>query len=117
MNFHSFRNHVYSRHSKDDQPMQDPEGQSLVDDISPPSPDPTPPAPLAPSNLSPLGQVDDTDDGIQDPLSSESHFSTIQKAAALWILKIRETHRIPQSVMESIIKDIESLYQVQCISI
>ena len=47
------------------------------------------------------------------PESDSHYFSTIQRAAALWILKVRDTHRIPQSVMESIIKDTDSLYEVQ----
>ena len=36
----------------------------------------------------------------------------IQRASALWILKTRESHRIPQGVMDTIISDIQSLFQV-----
>ena len=38
--------------------------------------------------------------------------ATLQKAAATWILKTRESHCIPISVMESIIQDVQSLYEV-----
>lgn len=36
----------------------------------------------------------------------------LQIAAATWILKTRECHRIPLSVMNSIIFDVQSLYDV-----
>ena len=36
----------------------------------------------------------------------------LQKAAATWILKTREVHRIPLSVMDSIIQDVQSLYAI-----
>ena len=36
----------------------------------------------------------------------------MKDAAAKWILKIRESHRIPQSVMESIVSGASSLFQL-----
>ena len=39
-------------------------------------------------------------------------FTQLQRAAATWILKTRECHRIPFSVMTSIIDDVQSLYKV-----
>ena len=36
----------------------------------------------------------------------------IQRAAAMWILKTRELHRIPQSVMDVMIADIQGLFQL-----
>lgn len=36
----------------------------------------------------------------------------MKDAAAKWILKIREGHRIPQSVMESIVSGASSLFQL-----
>lgn len=36
----------------------------------------------------------------------------LQKAAATWILKTHELHRIPLSVMDSIIQDVQSLYAI-----
>ena len=47
-----------------------------------------------------------------DPDFDVKTFSAIQRAAALWILKVRETHRLPQSVIELIIKDVQTLYEV-----
>ena len=38
--------------------------------------------------------------------------ATLQEAAATWIIKTRESHRIPISVMDSIIQDVQSLYEV-----
>lgn len=36
----------------------------------------------------------------------------LQRAAATWILKTRERHRIPLSVMDAIVHDVESLFEV-----
>ena len=38
--------------------------------------------------------------------------SNLQKAAATWILKSREKHKLPLSVMNTLIADIQSLYDV-----
>ena len=38
--------------------------------------------------------------------------SDLQKAAATWILKSREKHKLPLSVMDTLIADIQSLYDV-----
>ena len=35
----------------------------------------------------------------------------MRKAAALWILKTREVHKIPLSVMDNIISDVQGLFQ------
>ena len=37
---------------------------------------------------------------------------TLQKTAAMWILKAREEHRIPLFVMDGMIGDSQSLHQV-----
>lgn len=42
-------------------------------------------------------------------VASTSEF--IRKAAALWILKTREVHKIPLSVMDNIISDVQALFQ------
>ena len=36
----------------------------------------------------------------------------IQRAAATWVLKTRESHRIPLSVMDSLIYDVQSLFDI-----
>lgn len=41
----------------------------------------------------------------------------MQKASAMWILKTRELHRIPQSVMDMMIGDIQSLFQTSLFGI
>ena len=41
----------------------------------------------------------------------------IQRAVALWILKSRELHKIPVSVMDGIAKDLQSLFDVMTESI
>ena len=38
-------------------------------------------------------------------------YSALQKAAAKWILKTRELHRIPLSVIDAAIQDVEDLFQ------
>lgn len=38
---------------------------------------------------------------------------SVKRAAATWILKVREKYAIPQSTIETIIKDIETLYEVR----
>lgn len=40
-----------------------------------------------------------------------STFLDIQRSIAIWILKTRELHRIPVSVMNTIIFDVESLFE------
>ena len=36
----------------------------------------------------------------------------LQRAAATFILKIHETHQLPQSTMDTTLKELDSLYQV-----
>ena len=42
----------------------------------------------------------------------EKHMEDIQRTSAIWILKIRECNKLTQVTTESIIKDVDSLYQV-----
>lgn len=105
VNFHTFRNHVYSYHSCDESSQHHELEQSQLD--------------LEGSTVSTsTSQADDTSDPefienqVDDEIGTNNHLPSIQKTAALWILKVRECHRIPQSVIESIIKDIDSLYEV-----
>lgn len=51
--------------------------------------------------------VDDADHFTTDLFSDES----MQKAAAMWVLKTRKLHRIPQSVMDEMVTDIQGLFQ------
>ena len=51
------------------------------------------------------------DDSFQESNLPKSR-EELQKAAAMWILKTRECNRIPMSVMDSIIFDVQSLFDV-----
>ncbi len=96
-NFHSFKNHVHtfhdinavdeSQHHDEDPPDSD--ADSTIDD------DP--------------GETISSDFG---EATSETYEQSIQKAAAVWILKTREGHRLPLSVMDSIISDLQSLHSL-----
>lgn len=55
---------------------------------------------------------DPNDDSLQDGSQPTSSEGEVQKAAAMWILKTRECSRIPMSVMDSIIFDVKSLFDV-----
>lgn len=44
-------------------------------------------------------------------VSLEAATESMRKAAALWILKTREVHKIPLSVMDNIISDVQGLFQ------
>ncbi len=56
----------------------------------------------------------ETEDGAggSTPCSNRSAAEDLKRAAATWILKVREKHMIPQSTIETILKDIDSLYEV-----
>ena len=38
--------------------------------------------------------------------------TVLKRTAAMWILKVKERHKLPTSVMEGLIEDISSLFQV-----
>ena len=44
--------------------------------------------------------------------SAETGIVDMQKASAVWILKTRELHRLPLSVMDAVMIDIQSLYDI-----
>ena len=54
----------------------------------------------------------ETEDGGSTTCSNRSAAEDIKRAAATWILKVREKHMIPQSTIETILKDIDTLYEV-----
>ena len=58
--------------------------------------------------------IEDTGEGelISTEIKSSSGISckSLQTAAARWILKTSECHKIPQSVMDGIITDLDSLF-------
>ena len=49
---------------------------------------------------------------VHDDVQPVNYAALTQKAAATFILNVQENHRLPQSTMENIIKEVDSLYQV-----
>ncbi len=93
-NFGTFRNHVYAIH-----------GASLALETETNAEEPE----------TSDHEHNDEGDGIQDERAVEADIVTeeaVRRAAALLILKIREGHRIPQSVMDEIVADVSSLYHL-----
>ena len=48
----------------------------------------------------------------REETQSPSSDDVLQRAAAMWILKTKEKHRIPQSSMEAIIRDVQGFLQL-----
>lgn len=50
-----------------------------------------------------------------EPAASPDDFgcANLEHAAATFILKVQETHQLPQTTMDIILKEIDSLYQVR----
>ena len=102
-NFFTFRDHVYQWHSGIT-------AASLGERV------------LLPVNFQQLDALQPHDDDVSPfdssddnhPLQKEpvDYGAKLQQSAATFILKVQEKHRIPQSTMESIIKEVDSLYQV-----
>lgn len=109
--FTTYRNHIYAYHN-------DFSGQQLDDDDD--------------DDDDPIDPIDNTDDrhrdlGDDDGVSNDGGGSndedpgldptdasrtSISRAAAIWLLKVREKYLLPQSTIENIIEDIDTLYQV-----
>lgn len=102
-NFFTFRDHVYKWHSGVKVSVGEPSVNFHQPDV--------------------LQSHDDTSpyDGSEDdhPPDSEpmDYAAKLQQSAATFILNVQEKHRIPQSTMERIIKEVDSLYQVWVLSI
>ena len=103
-NFLTYRNHVYAHHdTTDEDSRHTSENENSGQNES--------------GNE---GALDNTQEGIEgsinrtvtptvEDLVTED---TLQKTAAMWILKAREEHRIPLSVMDGMMGDFQSLHQV-----
>lgn len=97
-NFSTFRNHLYNFHKG---------VESVVDDAT---------APInMDSDTNESGNEDNEDNMPNESNAVSEHI--LQRAAALWILKTKETHRIPQSVMDDMLLDLGSLFQCALASI
>ena len=96
-----FRNHIYEYHS------------NKIDNI--PAPGVTEPTNFEyPQN----SLTEDSDDGSADTdftsdlptISQVTPADSMQRAAAIWLLKTQELRRLPQSTTEGIMQDVGSLY-------
>ena len=98
-NFRTYRNHLYSIHTDSDA-LDLPE-----------------PAPLPITSLVSVGGGDDGGDGSKEDTTSttaQSHSSSdlLQEAAARFILRTIESHRLTQTSMICIIEDVTSFNQI-----
>ena len=106
--FSTFRNHVYNFH---DLVAAAPYTNSNVEDMDQ---EVITPIAVASGNMDSDTSLRDNDldqeDGTPnaDCVISEE---ILQRSAALWILKTRDPHRIPQSVMDGMVSDLGSLFQ------
>ena len=93
--FESYRNHIYTYHDVSAIEAEDVEN---IED----------------SDSNPLEVPSTTDDAASREPSEEPSIEDgivdIQKASAVWILKTRELHRLPLSVMDAVMVDVQSLY-------
>ena len=65
------------------------------------------------SNSNLLDSTSTSDDrNVSEEDSAETGIVDMQKASAVWILKTRELHRLPLSVMDAVMVDIQSLYDM-----
>ena len=101
-NFKSYENHIHTFH---DLGALDVESPAASNESELEGGDNIDPGASAVYNSSP----EETGELIDVNLSPESQ---LQRAAATWILKTRECHRIPVSVMDAIISDVQSLFQL-----
>ena len=64
----------------------------------------------------PESVVIDTEELAVEPKTSTDDLGR-ENPAATFILKVQETHQLPQSTMNMMLKEIDSLYQVRWIDI
>ena len=96
-NFRTYRNHLYSIHTDSDA-------------LSIPEPAPVPIASLVCGGGD---DGDDEEDGTSTAMRDRATSSDLlQEAAARFILKTKETHRLTQTAMNSVIEDTTSFSQI-----
>ena len=103
--YYSYRNHIYTFHGNfagEDSVQDESDEGGSHDDTS--------------SEGDSSDDDSETEDGAHGTNGSTtfngSTAEDIKRAAATWILKVREKHMIPQSTIEMILKDIDTLYEV-----
>ena len=102
-----FRNHIYNYHSKK---LED---TARVDTLNPvafcSTPETSHVDPTLGSEDEPA-EMDDLDSDFAEPISHKTPAISMQRAAAIWVLKTQEVRRLPQSTTEGIIQDVGALY-------
>ena len=95
--FESYRNHIYNYH---DTSIIVADHDCLVN--------------LEETSASTLLDSTSTSDdrNASEEDSAETGIVDMQKASAVWILKTRELHQLPLSVMDAVMVDIQSLYDI-----
>lgn len=97
-NYHTYRNHIYAFHSTSSGDLDIQQSEVTTVSESQESGDES--------------EADVSDHDDSDPHQPSSEAVSIQRSAAVWTLKVRDVHGLPQSTTESIIKDVDTLYQV-----
>lgn len=92
-NFYTYRDHVYAYHGDRDMSQLVPTDVHSGDH----------------GGVGSSGEDYTTD---REETQSPSSDDVLQRAAAMWILKTKEKHRIPQSSMEAIIRDVQGFLQL-----
>ncbi len=103
-NFFTFRNHVYAYHSGLTATAEQNENETNAIGDSEPDQSVT-------TEEIEIDQGFTCQQTVRKPQNID-YSAQIQKCAATFILKIQEMHRLPQNTMDTIIQEIESLYQV-----
>lgn len=112
-NFHTYRNHVYSIHD-----VSLITTDHVVDEGSTSSDNDVDAVDACPETVPHTNSVtckfyhNNNFLGMLMLIYCVDDFAAIERAVALWILKIREVHRIPLSVMDKIVSDTQSLFQI-----
>jgi len=100
-NFYTWRDHMYSHHCE-----SEPQKQPV-------------PGPSESVVLDPEDTFSDKELAFEpeaSPTPDDFGCAYLQHAAATFILKVQETHQLPQTTMDIILKEIDSLYQVRKMS-
>ena len=99
VNFHTYRNHVYSMH--DMSVMESTSTSADIDDVHQNDSNST----SMETEMDNLMSDDPDDDSRTQPQDTVD----INRGVAIWLLKSREIHKIPESVMSTIMADVQDL--------
>ena len=102
VNFHTYRNHVYSIH--DMSAMETTSNSAGFDDIHQNDRNSI----SMETEMDNLMTSDHDDSGMQ--FQAENDQVNTTRSVAIWLLKLREMHKIPESVMSTIMTDVQDLF-------